>query len=285
MFALSVFLVACSGLAHAVWNLFAKSSEDKAVFLWIIFMPSTIALLPVLIVEAGRTSFTEGEYGMLLFSLLLQGAYAWLLSLTYKKGDLSQVYPIMRGTSTLLIPLLGVLFMGEHLPIWGWTGIFFMIVGFLIMGGWLKREHSQPDSYQPVLLALSVGLLITCYTLVDKWNLQIMSPLALLEVTNIGFVLGLTPSVWINKRAVGKLICSHWRSIAIGSVLSPGSYLLFLFAIQDVQVASTAPLRETSIVFGTILGLFVLKEDFPARRLAASAVVLTGIFLIAFLGR
>lgn len=290
MAALSVLLVTCSGLAHAVWNLLAKSSEDKAVFLWCIFMPSTILLLPVLIGEAGGTELSLQAWGMLLLSMLLQSLYAWLLSLTYKRGDLSQVYPIMRGTSTLLIPILGVLFLGERLPVWGWLGVLLMIAGFLIMGGGFRRnpagdggKEQRDESLVPVLLAFAVGLTVTCYTLVDKWNLQVLSPLALLEVTNIGFVLGLTPSVLVRRNA-GKLIRGRWGTVLLGSVLSPGSYLLFLFAVRHVQVASTAPLREIGIVFGTVLGLVVLKERFPARRLAASGIVLTGILMIAVLG-
>lgn len=282
---LSILLVICSGLAHAVWNLLAKSSEDKAVFLWGIYMPSTVVLLPVFIGEAARSVFTKQDIGMLLLSLLLQGFYSFMLSWTYKKGDLSQVYPIMRGTSTLLIPLVGVLFLGERLPFWGWCGIACMIAGFLTMGGRFgqKAEGGQQGGNKPVWLALSVGLIITCYTLADKWNLQILSPLALLEVTNIGFVLGLTPSVMKHANLRSALF-TRWHTLMPGWVLSPGSYLLFLFAVQHVQVASIAPLREIGIVFGTILGLTVLKENFPVRRLLASGAVLTGIGLIASFG-
>jgi uncharacterized membrane protein len=57
--------------------------------------------------------------------------------------------------------------------------------------------------------------------------------------------------------------------------------LLFLFAIRDAQVAFLAPLREIGIVFGTLLGLLVLKERDGLRRIAASAIVVAGIVLIA----
>lgn len=287
MVALSVILVMCSGLAHAVWNLFAKSSEDKAVFLWCIFMPTTVLLLPVLLGEAVGAHYSPGVWGMLLLSAALQSFYAWLLAHTYRMGDLSVVYPIMRGTSTLLIPLLGAGFLGERLPSMAWAGIGLMLLGFAFMGrnaSVLPRGSaiSVPgSSVHPVLMALGVGLTITCYTLVDKWNLQHITPLSLLEVTNIGFVLGLTPQV-LKRRGVIRLIRSRWRTMLLGAVLSPGSYLLFLFAVRHVQVASTAPLREIGIVFGTFLGITVLKEGFPARRFAASAIVLSGILLIAF---
>lgn len=290
---LSILLVICSGLAHAVWNLFTKSSKDKAAFLWCIFMPSTILLLPVLIGEMSLSAYSPAALWMLVCSAALQAFYAWLLSHTYRRGDLSQVYPVMRGTPTLLIPLVGACFLGERLTLWGWLGIALMLAGFAVMGKG-GRNPSLPDGTakhvafsiwtHPVAMALGVGLTITCYTLVDKWNLQHMSPISLVEVTNIGFVLGLTPAVVRQGRQIKRFFTSGWSTILLGALLSPGSYLLFLFAIREAQVASLAPLREIGIVFGTVLGLAFLKESFPARRLAASSIVLSGILLIAFLG-
>ncbi len=290
---LSLILVIGSGLAHAVWNLLTKSSTDKAVYLWCIFMPSTLLLLPLLAGELSRAVLSPAALGMLAGSAALQAFYAWLLSHTYRRGDLSQVYPVMRGTPTLLIPLAGVCFMGERLTLWGWLGIALMLAGFAVMGKGSRQlgaangaeiTSAPPIWTQPVVMALGVGLTITCYTLVDKWNLQHLSPLALLEVTNIGFVLGLTPAVVRQGRQMKGILTSGWSRILPGAILSPGSYLLFLFAIREAQVAPLAPLRETGIVFGTVLGLVLLKESFPVRRLSASAIVLSGILLIAFLG-
>lgn len=236
--------------------------------------------------------YSPGALGMLGCSAALQAFYAWLLSQTYKRGDLSQVYPVMRGTPTMMIPLVGAGFLGERLTMWGWLGIVLMLAGFAVMGkggsAGLERGPGQSGASSfwthPVVMALGVGLTITCYTLVDKWNLQHMTPVSLLEVTNIGFVLGLTPAALRQGRQVKRFFASNWSTILLGAVLSPGSYLLFLFAIRHVQVASIAPLREIGIVFGTVLGLALLKESFPARRLAASSIVLSGILLIAFLG-
>ncbi|MFC5405685.1 GRP family sugar transporter [Cohnella soli] len=279
--ALSIVLVLCSGLAHAVWNLFAKQSTDKSVFLWAIYLPTTVLLLPTLVIELSRTALSPNELLTIVLSLLLQSAYAAILSFTYQAGDLSQVYPIMRGTPTLLTPVAGVLLLGETLPVWGWVGIGVMLVGFLVMVGRKKEAASAVSrSSKPVLLALGVGLCITTYTLVDKINLETLSPLALLEVTNIGFLLGLTPAVLQTGR-LRRVVQCHMRIIWIGAILSPGSYLLFLIAAQQANVSAVAPLREVGIVFATLLGLFVLKESQGPRRITASIAVVMGIILIA----
>lgn len=138
-------------------------------------------------------------------------------------------------------------------------------------------------SLKPVFLALAVGSCTASYSIVDKLNLSVWSPLALLAITNVGFMLGLIPSV----AASGKLkqaVRSQWRTILLGAVLSPGSYLLFLYAARYAQIAYIAPLREIGIVFGTVLGIVVLKEKHASSRLAASVIVLSGIVLIAVSG-
>jgi multidrug transporter EmrE-like cation transporter len=283
MLTITLILVLGSGLAHAVWNMLAKQSDDKEVFLWVIYAPVTILLFPTLIVELTKAHYAPLEWLMIGLSLTLQGMYARLLALTYKQGDLSHVYPIMRGTATLLIPLSGVFILGESLPLGGWLGISCMLVGFIVMNSRTRGAVQKQTSLKPVLLALCVGLCITSYTLIDKVNLQYISPLALLEVTNIGFLLGLTPSV-MGAGRLKRIIRTHAKLIWIGAILSPGSYLMFLFAAQQTDISTVSPLREVGIVFGTLLGLIVLKESQGARRITASIAIVTGIIIIALSG-
>ncbi|MFC3750076.1 EamA family transporter [Paenibacillus sp. GCM10012306] len=284
---LPILLVIASGMAHAIWSLFTKKSRSKSVFLWSIMMVSTLLLLPVLIIELWRNPLSASAYGLLLLSVVLQGLYAWLLSRTYELGDLSQIYPIMRGTSTLLVPIIGILVLGESLSPVGWAGILCMLAGFIVLGssGGVRNHPGATVLTQakPVLMALSVGLCTTCYVFVDKLNLQHLSPLALLEVTNIGFVLGLTPAVLASPR-----IRAEWQAnrntLLLGAILNPGSYLLFLFAMQQAPIAHISPLREIGTVFAALLGIMLLKEQQGLKRIASSVVIFCGIVLLGVFG-
>lgn len=299
---LPILLVLASGMCHAVWSMFTKRSLNKSSFLWSIMMVSTVLLLPVLLAELWTQPLAPGAYALLLLSVALQALYSWLLSITYEMGDLSQIYPVMRGTSTLLIPLIGVIFLKESLSVYGWIGICCMLGGFAVLSGIGSRRRSLPAAsgsgsmsgtpsasgstlgyYTPILMALCVGLCTTCYVFVDKLNLQHMSPLALLEVTNIGFVAGLTPAVLRSRK-----LLEEWRrntfTILLGSVLNPGSYLLFLFALQQAPLAHISPLREIGTIFATLLGVLLLKERQGLRRLVCSVVIFCGILLIGIWG-
>lgn len=283
---LPILLVIASGMAHAVWSLFTKKSLNKSVFLWSIMMVCTVLLLPTLMIELWQTPLSSGSYALLGLSVFLQAVYSWLLSRTYELGDLSQIYPIMRGTSTLLVPIIGVLFLKESLSVWGWIGIIFMLIGFIVLSGiYSGRKHSgaSTHSLKPFLMALCVGLCTTSYVFVDKLNLQHISPLALLEITNIGFVAGLTPQV-IRSKALRKEWQANRPTLLIGAILNPGSYLLFLFAMQQAPMAHIGPLRETGTVFATFLGILVLKEQQGVKRIACSILITFGILLIGMWG-
>ncbi|SDE27120.1 Uncharacterized membrane protein [Paenibacillus sp. UNCCL117] len=278
-----VLLVIASGMAHAVWSLFTKKSLNKGVFLWMIMVVTTVLLLPAFLREMWQTPLTAGAYALLLLSAALQALYSWLLSRTYELGDLSQIYPIMRGTSTLLVPLIGVAFLRESLSAAGWLGIACMLGGFVALSG-VGTRGSRLRELKPVLMALSVGLCTTCYVFVDKLNLSHISPLALLEVTNIGFVAGLTPLVLASSGQLRAEWQANRRTILLGAILNPGSYLLFLFAMQQAPMAHISPLRETGTIFATLLGVFVLKEQQGLRRIVCSVIIAFGIMLIGMWG-
>ncbi|WP_068615508.1 SMR family transporter [Paenibacillus tuaregi] len=283
---LPILLVVASGMAHAVWNLFTKQSRNKSVFLWSIMMLPTILLLPSLIQELGLQSLSAEAYALMALSAVLQALYSWLLSQAYELGDLSQVYPVMRGASTLLVPLVGVILLKESLSGAGWFGIGLMLCGFLVHAGMGTRKHDlsvRLQEIKPFFMALGIGACITCYVFVDKLNLQHISPLALLEVTNIGFVAGLTPQVLLSGelRAEWK---ANWRTMLLGAVLNPGSYLLFLFAMQQAPMAHIGPLRETGTVFATLLGVLLLKEKQGTQRIIGSVVIAGGILIVGMWG-
>ncbi|NUU58641.1 EamA family transporter [Paenibacillus taichungensis] len=286
MMILPIVLVLASGMAHAVWSMFTKRSLNKSVFLWSIMMIPTVILLPVLIVELVREPLSMPAYALLVLSMALQALYSWLLSQTYELGDLSQIYPIMRGTSTLLVPLIGVAFLGETLSMFGWLGIACMIVGFTVLSGVGSRVGKSGSSVtgsKPVLMALCVGLCTTSYVFVDKLNLEHISPLSLLEVTNIGFVAGLTPALLASRQ-----LRQEWQknrsTIMLGALLNPGSYLLFLFALQQAPMARLGPLREVGTVFAAFLGILLLKEQQGKKRILCSIVIFGGILLIGMWG-
>jgi len=216
---------------------------------------------------------------LLLVSVLLHGGYVILLAQTYALADLSQAYPIMRGTSPLLVPLAGVLILGEHLSLVAWMGVGSIVIGIFLVGGFRLRGVSNLSN-RAVVLALAVGLMITGYTVFDKIVLQYIPPFVLNEATNVGNLLALS-AISLRLGPMLEEWRMNWKTIILGGIMAPGGYILFLKALQIMPVAQIAPMREIGTFFGTLLGVFVLREPQGKKRIGASLLIVLGVFLLS----
>ena len=66
-----------------------------------------------------------------------------------------------------------------------------------------------------------------------------------------------------------------------GGAISLIAYTIVLWAQLSGALAAIAALRETSIVFGAVIGALFLGERLGPRRVVAAAVVLGGVVLIS----
>ena len=143
--------------------------------------------------------------------MLLHGLYIYLLAAAYSIGDLSQVYPIMRGTSPLLVPLLGTTLLNEKLSVVGWIGVLSILIGIALLSN-VNFKRSESSSLKAPLLALAVGICIASYIVVDKVALDYVSPVVLNEATNIGNLLILSWAA-LNSKGIQKELSANWRII------------------------------------------------------------------------
>ncbi|MFF2089514.1 EamA family transporter [Paenibacillus sp. NPDC058174] len=276
----AILLVLSSAIAHSVWNLFMKKSVHKESFLWLIQTIAAVIFMPAFLHDLFTMDWTFQRTGLLLTSFVFQSVYLLLLAKAYKAGDMSQVYPMMRGSAALLIPLLGLVIYEEELTHSGWLGLGLIVVGLFALSGIFKNRLTK-QSIITILLTGTIGISITGYTLADKSILLFMSPLGLLQIYNLAGVIALGAPALRSKKVRQEWMLNR-RLILIGSIMAPGSYLLFLMAMQFAPISHISPIREISIVFGTILAWTVLKEKQGAGRIGYSAIILLGIILIGF---
>ena len=79
----------------------------------------------------------------------------------------------------------------------------------------------------------------------------------------------------------GPVVLVHVRRDgAIGlfaGTMSVFGYLAFLAAVKILPLGPVVALRETSVIFGSLIGTFVLNEAFGLRRVTASTLVVSGV--------
>ncbi|MEA2620846.1 MAG: hypothetical protein QOC97_1619, partial [Chloroflexota bacterium] len=131
-------LVAASAVLHLAWNVRLKTAGDPLRAATIGMLAASVAIVPVGI----AVWWIEGRVPLPIEGILLgiasgfvEAAYFIFLSAAYRRGDLSVVYPVARGTAPLLAVAFGVGVLGERLGVAGSVGIVLLLVGFL----WLQR--------------------------------------------------------------------------------------------------------------------------------------------------
>ena len=72
----------------------------------------------------------------------------------------------------------------------------------------------------------------------------------------------------------------RWPVALVGSSASLGAYGIALWAMTKAPVASVAALRETSVLFATLIGVLMLKERFRFQRLLGAGAVVVGVMAL-----
>ncbi len=73
---------------------------------------------------------------------------------------------------------------------------------------------------------------------------------------------------------------SFWLRGLGGGALQTLSYGIVLWAMTLAPIAIIASLRETSVLFGAVIAILVLKEPLQIARIAAAALIVGGLLLI-----
>jgi drug/metabolite transporter (DMT)-like permease len=279
-------LVLLAAVAHAGWNVLAKTASGGATFVWLFSAAAAVIWLPVLavsLVVAPGPLGLEG-IGFMAGSGALHALYFVLLQRGYREGDLSLVYPLARGTGPLLSTLAAIVIFSERpsaLALAG--GAIIVLAVFSLAGAGRGTRSAAGHRRRAVAFALLTGVAIASYTL---WDKQAVGPLGIAPIlyywgTNVAETVLLTPFV-AHRRAEVRRTWRAYRRQALGvAVLSPLAYILVLFALAHAPVSYVAPARELSILVGAVAGTTVLAEGHRRRRLAAAGAIFVGIVALA----
>ncbi len=261
-----------AALLHAGWNALVKSSTDKQLDSTAVGVGGALVSLAVLPWVAAPA---QASWPWLAASAAVHILYFAFLSGAYRWGELTYVYPIMRGGGPMVVALLGALALGEVLAPGQTLGVLLVCAGILAFA---SGRHDRRATW----FALANALVIAAYTLIDGQGARLsQAPVsyALWFFVANGVVLG---SVVLAQRGreLPAYLRRHWGRTLAGGALSVGSYGIALWAMTLAPIALVAVLRETSVIFGAILGAIFLHEKMTRRRLIATGAVLAGLVFL-----
>jgi drug/metabolite transporter (DMT)-like permease len=285
-------LVVGSAVLHVAWNVRLKTAGDPLRIAAIGITAASLIVVPVAIAGwwlDGARTIASGGVALGIASGVVETAYFVLLAAAYRRGDLSVVYPIARGTAPLLLVATGVVVFGEELAVTGWAGVALLLAGFLLLQRpWLALANRGAGD-RAVLFAVATGVTIAVYTAIDRAGTRLVPPLqyaAILWPTAAVLLLG-----WlrvVDRRPIRTAEPGQLRTAAIVGVLTLGAYLLVLIALSVAPLTAVAPLRESASVVAAAWGAIRLREAAggtdAARRIGASALIVVGAILLALPG-
>lgn len=271
-------LVLCAAALHATWNALVKPAGDRLRAIGALNAAIALICLPAAVLVAPR----QASWVALAVSSMLHVAYNLALVAAYDEGDFSQTYPIARGSAPPLVAIVAAIALGESLDALRIAGLGAVTAGMFVLAAGPRRPRA-------IALALRVGVVIAAYTVVDG-----------IGVRHSGTPLGYGAWLFVSSgvltalaaRARGVALTAPtaptsgnalraWGVTLIGAPCAIAAYGLVLWAQTHGRLAVVAGLRETSVVFGALIGVVVFHEQLGPRRVLASALVAAGAVALA----
>ena len=298
---LAIVLVLVAAVLHAGWNVLLKTSGDTLTTAVRLQAIGTAVLVPIGVAAwfaNGMPAVSMAAIGLALVSGVLEAAYFVLLASAYRRGPLSLVYPLARGSAPLLAVAIGLGLLGERLVPLAMAGVACLLVGiFLVARPWEAFRAAGRTQRGAVGFALATGASIAAYSAVDRLGVRETEPWIYGSILAV-FATALTATSVVLGRRLGLLAPVPARDPgttrdrfggitrdAIAGVLSLGAYLLVLFAYAIAPLATVAPLRESGIVLAAAWGAIRLREAAGRRdagtRIGAAGLVVVGAILLA----
>ncbi len=272
----AIVLVLSAAFLHAFWNAIIKGSSDRVLTMGLINLGH---LLPSIIIVLLYLPPAQQAWPFLAASTIIHFMYYGCLLWSYRFGDLSQVYPIARGSAPVLVALGAQVFAGEVLPPVAWMGI--LLVSFGI--GTLFLEHiNRKMRLTTLVAAILTGVTIASYSIVDGMGVRLsQSPLGyigwlfLLE-SIAGFVF-----IFMRRKILSTVSLKQYSIGLAGGMISGLAYGLAIYAKSLTTLGTVSAIRESSVIIAAFIGVVWFGERPWQLRVIAAIIVASGVALLA----
>lgn len=277
---LPLLLCLLSAVTVALANFAVKRGGDVLSARMVLSITSALCVLPF----AFFVPFPEASlWPAIAMAIGAHWVYQFFMIRALHRGDLSLVFPVMRGLAPLATAIIAVFALQEMPTLLGWAGLTLATLALIVFALPAGKSLDQASLDRIALMwagltALGIGL----YSVTDAYGVR----LAENRFTFIVWLfmldwLGTTAvTVWTRRGQLLKRLRPQLAGGAVGGVSSVISYGAALLAFSMTDAATVTAMRETSVVFGAILGAVFLKEGFGPRRIVAACVLAAGLLLL-----
>lgn len=273
------FAVLLAAALHAGWNTLVKGSSDKWVSVTAVVIGHVLLSVLVLLIFP-FPAVDSVPYAVV--SGLIHTGYMLFLIFSYSVGDLSHVYPIARGMGPVLVTVVSILFLGVALTTGQIAAIVVVITGITIL---IFAQPFTMASSKSSVLAICTGCFIAGYSIADGLGARLAgstatSSLAFFSLVCVLGSLSFLPVLVAKQPGALKEALRDWKLIVIAGGGSFAAYAIVVWGFTQAPLPLVTALRETSIIFALMLGVFVLKEPLNALKIIATLITVVGAVLV-----
>lgn len=272
-----------SAVTLAGANTFVKAAKDILGARAVMAFSSALLILPAAFFVPLPSQQT---WMILALSLPAHWLYQTALVRALSRGDLSLVFPVMRGSAPLLTAIAAAVVLGEQLSPLAIAGLVIASLATVVFA--LPEKNfggSRSVRNSALLWALATGACVAIYNVIDaqgvrsgpsQWSFIVW--LFLLDWIGINVIALVTRG---REQFIAGARAALWPGLGAG-VCSLTSFSMALYGFSVAPVAYMSAMRETAVVFAAIMGWWFLREGFGARRTLAAIVLAAGLCLLQF---
>jgi drug/metabolite transporter (DMT)-like permease len=269
--------VLAAALLHAGWNSVVKLGLDRGATVLLLAVVQAVIALPILPFVAQPVPQAWPWIGA---AAALHVGYKLFLVQAYAHADLSQAYPLARGTAPLIVTVFSFAFLGVSFAPSALVAILAISVGIVAMA--VKGGAGRKMGGKALFYAIGTAGFTASYTLVDGIGARVAG-------TSSGFILWMVVgdaagmiayAAWARGQGAFSAMAPAWKTGIAAGAMSLGSYWIAVWAFTQAPIALVAALRESSILFAVIIAALILREPVSGWRWVSAGAIACGVMIM-----
>ncbi len=295
----AIIIILISAAMHAAWNFISKTKAPSAAFFAIATFATVVICIPLYVhFEARIASVPLIVWVLLLATSFFHATYYIGLAGAYRRHDISMVYPLTRALPVLWVPIICLLIgYGKPLSLVAILGICVTAFGCVVLP--LKKwsaDFFQQYWHGAIWFVLATAAATTGYTILDSIGLERLTKSAahfssvemalfFIAFQSLFTLAFLVPYVLFRrgeKQQFRNLIRHSIRFPILAGIICNVAYALVLLAMQFASnVSYVVAFRQSSVLFGFLLGIWILKEETTRFKNGGVILILAGLVIVA----
>jgi len=269
-------LIFFAAFLHALWNIIIKSLKNSLVGVAVKVFFQSVIFAPIIFfvpLPEGITWF------YLIASALLHSLYFILLGIMYNREDLTFIYPVARGCAPVFVTILSLIFLKDAIPFFGIVGIVIASLALILISA---NNLNTNIALKTIGISIFIAFIISIYTFTDGAGVRSVENSATYIVWNFFFGgwISISYVYLTKKKALFSLKLKELFLIICATIISFSAYAIIIWSMKYEPIGFVASMRESSIIFASLVGLVLLREKIGYIRIISGVLFFIGVCFI-----